>query len=183
MNRSWRSKQNRFLLNREKMAIMIARQKTCHYDKRFITIIPISKSNAGIKLTIEIFPYGRDADMVSHHATVLVQVSQYPSSGTGNKCLDMAENCACIVEVKTTFINSKTQERLSTREGKAELSSAYCEACVQINRALSHTDILYNTTDIQMQVEAVLRCRDKLVAAPCSDPDCSDYMVVAPNQL
>ena len=178
MERTWHSKPELFLLKREKMAVMISKQKTSRYCKHFNTTILVSKSKKkGVQLTLEIFPYGIGADIESHHATVLAQVS-YPLSS--HKCQEMAENCACVVEVKTTFFNSKTQERLSTGEGKAELSPTSCEACVQINQALSHTDILYSKTDkIQMQVEAVLRCRDKIVARPSSDPDCQDYLYVS----
>ena len=177
MERTWHSKPEIFALNREKMAIMISKQKTSRYHKRFNTTIPVSKSKKGVQLTLEIFPFGRDADIETHHMTVLAQVS-YPLSS--RKCQEMAENCNCIVEVKTTFFNFKTRERLSSREGKAELSPTSCEACVQISQALSHSDILYSKTNkIQMEVEATLRCQDKVIAAPSDDPDCPDYLVVS----
>lgn len=180
MERVWHSKPEIFLLNREKMAIMISKQKTSRYHKRFNTIIPISKSKKGVYLTLEIFPYGRDADIETHHATVVAQVS-YPLSS--RKCQEMAENCNCVVEVKTTFFNFKTRDRLSLREGKAELSPTSCEACVQINQALSHNDIVYSKTNkIQMQVEATLRCQDKIVAVQFDDPDYKDYLLVTTNE-
>ena len=177
MERTWHSKPEIFLLNREKMAIMISKQKTSRYHKRFNTTIPVSKSKKGVHLTLEIFPFGRDADTETHHATVLAQVS-YPLSS--RKCQEMAENCNCVIEVKTTFFNFKTRETLSSSEGKAELSPTSCEACVKISQALSHSDILYSKTNkIQMQVEATLRCQDKVVATPSNDPDCPDYLMVS----
>jgi hypothetical protein len=181
MGRAWHSKPELFLLNREKMAIIISKQKSSHYHKRFNTTIPVSKSKKGVvHVTLEIYPYGRDADIETRHATVLAHVS-YPLSS--RKCQEMAENCNCVVEVKTTFFNVNTHDKLSTKEGKAELSPTSCEACVKINQALSHSDILYSKTNkIQMQVEATLRCQDKIVAVQFDDPDYKDYLLVTTNE-
>ena len=179
--RAWQSKPEIFLLNREKMAIMISKQKTRRYHKRFSTTISVSKSKKGVvHLTFEIFPYGQDADIETHHATVLAQVS-YPLSS--RKCQEIAENCSSIIEVKTTFFNFKTRERLSSKGGRAELSPTSCEACVKINQALPHSDILYSKTNkIQMEVEATLRCQDKVVAVQFDDPDYKDYLLVTTNE-
>ena len=181
MGRIWHSKPELFLLNREKMAIMISKQKTSHYHKRFNTTISVSKSKKGVvHVSLEVFPYGRDADIETRHATVLAHVS-YPHSS--RKCKEMAENCNCVVEVKTTFLNVKTRDRLSSKEGKAELNPTSCEACVKITQALSHNDILYSKTNkIQMQVEATLHCQDKIVAVQSDDPDCKDYLLVTTNE-
>ena len=178
LERVWHSKPELFLLNREKMAIMISKQKTSRYHKRFNTTIPVSKSRRGVvHLTFEIFPYGRETDIETHHATVLAQVS-YPFCS--RKCQELADNCNCVVEVKTTFFNVKTRERLSSSE---ELSPTSCEACVKISQALSHSDILYSKTNkIQMQVEATLRCQDKVVAVQFDDPDYEDYLLVTTNE-
>ena len=159
---------------------MISKQKTSCYHKHFSTTIPITKSKkGGIQLTLEIFPYGRDGDVESHHATVLVQISY---SVTSCKCQEITENCKCVVEVKLTFVNSKTQETLSTKEGKTELNPNSSEGCIHIGQALSHSDILYcKTKEIQVQVEASLRCRDKVIAVQSTDPDCLDYMLVTTN--
>lgn len=160
---------------------MIAVHKTCHYQygKDLTTIIPVSTQKGGIKLTFKIFPYGIDADIQSRHTTVLVQISQYRLS-----CQEIADNCTCTIKVKATFTNAMTQERFSTREGEAELSSTSCEACIQINQALSHSDILYSAANIQMLVEAELHCQDKVVAAISDDQDCSDYvfLMYSPNE-
>ena len=178
--RKWQSR-GKFLLDRKKMAKMIAVHKTCHYQygKDLSTIIPVSTQKRGIKLTFKVFPYGIDADIQSRHATVLVQVSQYRLS-----CQEIADNCACTVKVKTIFINAMTQERLSSREGEAELNPMSCEACVHVNQALSHNDILYSRANIQMLVEAELHCQDKVVAAINDDQDCLDYVFLAytPNE-
>ena len=159
---------------------MICKQLTDDYDKRFVIKIPTSSnSKEGIKLTLEVFPYGRDIDIQSHHSTVLVQVSQYFSSGMHSKCQDIAGNRTCIIIVKITFVSSKTKETFSIREGRTELSSTSCEACIQINQALSHDDIFYSKTDkIQMLVEAEVCCRDKVVATMSDDPDFIDYMII-----
>ena len=179
--RKWQSR-GKFLLDRKRMAKMIAVHKTCHYHQYgqdLTTIIPVSTQRRGIKLTFEVFPYGIDADIQSRHATVLVRISQYRLS-----CQEIADNCTCTVKVKTKFINSMTQEQLSSREGKTELSPNSGEACVQIKQALSHNDILYSTANIQMLVEAELFCQDKVVAAISDDQDYPDYVVLTytPNE-
>lgn len=161
---------------------MIAVHKTCHYHQYgqdLATIIPVSTQRRGIKLTFEVFPYGIDADIQSRHATVLVRISQYRLS-----CQEIADNCISTVKVKTKFVNSMTQVRLSLREGETELSPSSCEACIQINQALSHSDILYSSANIQMLVEAELHCQDKVVAAISDDQDCPDYVFLTytPNE-
>lgn len=179
--RKWQSK-GKFLLDRKKMAKMIAVHKTCHYHQYgqdLTTIIPMSTQRRGIKLTFEVFPYGIDADIQSRHATVLVRVSQCRLS-----CQDIADNCICTVKVKVKFVNSLTLERLSSREEEAEISQSSCEACIQISQALLHSDILYSTANIQMLVEAEFHCQDKVVAAISDDQDCSDYvfLTITPNE-
>ena len=179
--RRWNSR-GKFLLDRKKMAKMIAVHKTCHYHQYgqdLTTIIPVSAQRRGIKLTFEIFPYGIDTDIQSRHATVLVRVSQYRLP-----CQEIADNCICTIKVKTSFVNSMTKERLSSREGEAELNPTSCEACIQINQALSHSDILYSAANIQMLVEAEFHCLDKVVAAISDDQDCSDYVFLtySPNE-
>ena len=162
------------------MAKMIAGHKTCHYGQNLTIIIPMSQSEQrGVKLTFEVFPYGIDADIQSRHATVLVRASQHRLS-----LQEIADNCVCIVKVKINFVNSMTKERLFSREGEAELNSTSCEACIQINQALSHSDILYSAANIQMLVEAEFHCQDKVVAVISDDQDCSGYVFVTytPNE-
>ena len=161
------------------MAVMISKQKISHCYKCLSTTIPISNSRKGLQLVSELFPCGRDGELVSRHASVLVHVS-VPTSST--KCKELLENCNCLVEVQLTFVDSNTQEMLSKVEGKAELSSTTCKGCVHIENALSHEHILYRKTKhIQLQVEAVFICRDKVVAAPLSDSEHADYLEVTTN--
>ena len=179
LDRMWKSKPETFLLNREKLAVMISKQKTGHYSKSFTVTIPVSKSKKGVRLTLKVFPFGRNGDTGSRHASIIIDVS-YPL--TTRKCRELVENCSCIVEVKLTFINAESRDQLCTKEGKAELNPTSCEACIQIRQALPHEDIFYSKTKyIQLQVEAGLRCRDKLVLVSSTDPQCPDYLVVKPS--
>lgn len=160
------------------MATIIAKQKTGHCYKHFRMTILISKSKKGIALTLEIFPFGREGDEASTYATVLVKIMSHLN---GRKCQEMTEHCNSVIEVKLTFIDSTTKNVLSKQEGQAELNAS-CEGCVVIDKALSHKDIIYTRTKrIQLQVEATLHCKEKVVAVPSSDPICPDYLMVTSN--
>ena len=172
-DREWHSKPEQFLLNRAKMAAMISKHKTTHY-KRFKSTIPVSSSKKGVHLTVEIFPFGLLSDMDPRHATVLVHVFL-----TSSKCLEMAEHCRNIVEVKVGFANFATLSELSTRTSQAELSPKSCEACIQVEQALSHEDIIYSRTKyIQLTLEATLHCKDRVLVEPLTDPEHPDFLQV-----
>ena len=159
------------------MAKKIALHDASHYKHGMpltSTILMQQNVPRGIKMMFQVFPYGLDADLQSHHATLLVQTSPYRQSGQ-----EIAENCYCFVNVKVTFTNSLTQEILSIKEGRAELNPTSCEACIQISQALSHSDILYGSSDILMLVVAELVCQDKVVGTPSDDQDCPGYLVLS----
>ena len=170
MDRTWFSKPATFLLKREKMALMISRQKTNHYrcfGRRFNVTIPVSESKKGMLLTFKVFPYSRDGDRDYRHAAVVAHVS-YPRNNS--KCRELVNNCNCVVKATITFVNYDTHAQMCTKEGKAEFDQTSCEACIQIDKALSHEHILYSRTKyIQLQVGAVLQCTEKVVVVPSSE--------------
>ena len=123
---------------------------------------------------MEIFPFGLESDAEPHYATVLVHVSL-----KSNKCVEIAEHCKSIVEVKTTFVNSANLTQLSSKKCQAELCPKSCDACIQVKEALSHKDIIYSKTKyIQLNVEATFWCKDKVTVEPLADIECPDYLLV-----
>lgn len=170
MDRTWRSKPVTFLLKREQMALMISKQKTTHYGRfgrHFNVTIPISGSKKGVVLTLKVFPYTIDGERGSRHATVVAHVSYQRNDC---KCQELVNNCNCTVKATIVFVNYESRIPMCTKEGEAEFDPSSCEAYIRIDQALSHEDILYPRTKyIQLQVEAVLHCKDKVVVVPSSE--------------